>query len=135
MSTLQAVQTSSNNFLRRLIIADAATLVALGLYMIFFAQPVANFMGFADAGIALGIGIAGLLYDGGRLLWVLNHATVGRGFAWLVIIGNVGFGAVMAGLLYADLLPVSDAGWWTLATLTDVALILGAVQYMSFRKA
>ena len=134
MATLQAVQTSSNDLLRRLIIADAATIFSLALLMLIFAQPVASFMGFAHAGIAMTIGVAGLLYDGGRLLWALNHETVGRGFAWLVIVGNIGFGLAMADLLlFTDILPVSNAGWWTLAILADVALVLGVVQYMSFR--
>lgn len=107
----------------------------IGLVLLFDAQPVANFLGLANPGTVVAMGLGALVYDGGRLLWASLSHPFDRRVAQLSLVANAAWAVASALILALDLFAMPTALWWSVAVLADFAAIFAIVQWIGLRRA
>lgn len=122
-------------FLRNALRGNAAFSSVTGLLCIFDAGWLSEMMGFGASAAAvfilLGIGLllfaASLFWDSRKSEINLNKAmlTVGMDVLWVV---------ASAAILLLNLLPLSNAGWWTIAVVADIVAVFAVLQYLGVRR-
>lgn len=128
------IQSERGDFLRRVIQWDAGILTALGIVLLFVGEPVAAFMGLPNANIVTYASVGLLLYDGSRLLWSMMGERIDRRLVNLSLYGNAIWAIASIPLLVANLLPLSDGGWWVMAGLADYAAVFAILQWVGLRR-
>lgn len=105
----------------------------VGLIFIFWAQPLANYMGVPSsmALILIGIGLVGWSY----LLFQQSRKTkINKTFAGMAIEADLIWVAASVALLLWGGLPLTTAGKWLIGISADVVLGFAVWQYFGLRK-
>jgi hypothetical protein len=121
----------SNNFLRMVLWADAASCLVCGLLQVSFLRPLSQHLGLAPALLA-GSGEFLLLY-GAAVAFLATRARAPTAILWLLVIGNIAWAAASVGILLAgDVQPTFLGKGYILAQALTV-LILARLQYICVR--
>lgn len=124
-----------SEFLRRAVMWDAGIVTLLGVGLLMAASPVARFLGVANPQILHIIGVAALLYDGGRLVWSTMGEEIDSRLVYISLYGNAIWALLSIPLLTAGLLPLTDGGWWVMAAMADFAALFAVVQWYGLRQS
>lgn len=117
--------------LRRVLFADAASCVGMGLFLAVLAEPLAPMLGLPGA--LLRYAGAALLPIGAFMAWVATRPQLPSAGVWIVIAGNVGWVAGSVALL---LVAVPTAlGYAFVIGQALVVGVLAELEYVSIRAA
>jgi uncharacterized membrane protein HdeD (DUF308 family) len=133
MTRQTSVQATKSTMLRRTLQVNGLSTALMGLMMAAGARPLASFMGL-DAWLALAI-IGVLLLGHGIILFIgANSERVDPRLAWYAISGDVAWLAGSAVILLTEVLPLTAAGWWTVAVVADVVAVFAILQFIGLRR-
>jgi len=110
-------------FLRRVLFVDAATCIAMALFLVLLAQPLSPLLGLPGA--LLEAAGASLFPIGGFIAWA---AASGRA-TWLVIVGNAAWVAASAVLLLGGWFSPTLLGYGFVIVQACIVALLAAVEY------
>ena len=117
--------------LRRVLFADAASCVGMGLFLALLAEPLAPMLGLPGA-LQRYAGFA-LLPVGAFMAWVATRPQLPLAGVWTVIVGNVGWVAASAALLLAT--APTTLGYVFVIGQALVVAALAELEYVSTRAA
>ena len=121
------------DFLRRVVRWDAGLITIAALALILMSGPIATFMGVANPTVLLVAGFMGLLYDGGRILWLFQGDKLDRRLGQISLYANVAWVLASIPLLAFEWLTLSNGGWWVMAILADFAALFAVLQWYGLR--
>jgi len=122
-----------SSFLRRVLLVDAATCVAMGMFLVLLAQPLAPMLGLPAS--LLEIAGTSLFPIAVFMAWVATRSAFLRSGAWLVVAGNVAWIAA-SGLLLLRLGSTVTPVGWAFVTLQALAVaVLAVLEYRGLARA
>src|SRR5262245_59050079 len=121
-----------SSFLRRVLFLDAATCVAMGLFLVLLAQPLAPMLGL-PAGL-LEIAGASLLPIAAFMAWVATRSAFLRSGARLVVAGNAAWVAASAALLAGGWVEPTPLGFVFVAVQACAVALLAVVEYAAYSR-
>ena len=133
MTTQTISHNTSADHLRRSVLVDLMGWTGIGAVLTAASGPLADLLGVAGSGL-LAIGLA-LLMGAPLSLWLLER-KVGYSrklVGWFAAL-NVDAGVLLWLALLAGWLPVDGALWWALASVADLCLLFGIVQFLAWWK-
>ena len=133
MMTLQSTFQNPTSLLRRTLRANALSSGISGLAFMVAAKPIALFLGLDAPFVLIAIG-AGLLLYALALWFNAGRQLIDRQFVWVAIIGDTAWVVGSFIILLTDWLPLTPAGWWTVAIIADVVAIFAVVQFYGLRQ-
>jgi hypothetical protein len=118
-------------FLRRVLVVDAATCVAMGALLTLFATPLSTLLGLPTA-LLFHAG-ASLFPIAGSMVWVASRREIPSWGAWLVILGNAGWvaGSVVALVLFSP----TGVGYAFVIVQAVVVVFLAELEYNGLRRS
>ena len=105
-----------------------------GFALVVFSKPVAGFLGSLDPLVVAATGLA-LLVFAPLVYWVSTRSPVPHALAWLIIELDVLWVLASGALIFANLVPLTTAGKWTIAILADIVAAFAIAQYFGLRRA
>jgi hypothetical protein len=114
--------------LRRVLWLDAATCIAMALFLMLLAQPLAPLLGL-PAALLEGAG-AVLVPVAAFIAWVATRAAFLRPGTWLVVAGNAAWVAASAGLLAVSELAVTPMGFAFVTLQASAVTLLAILEYL-----
>jgi hypothetical protein len=129
MITLEAVL-DRTAFLRRVLMVDAATCIAMGVLLTLFAIPLATLLGLPS--ILLAYAGAGLFPIGGFMAWLALRQDASRWGARVVILGNAGW--VAGSVLVLFLASPTAIGHAFVIIQAVVVVFLAELEYTGLRR-
>lgn len=125
-------QTVRSSLLRRTILADAVVCGLGGIALLAGAGPLAAALGIPWAAL-LGVGL--VLPPYAALLWRIGtRPTITRGTAWALIAVNLLWVVESVALLAFGWLPLTPAGWWTVALVALGVAGFAEAEYLGLRQ-
>ena len=121
------------SFLQRSLLGNAAFSGISGLFMVFAAGPISQFLGLNNPFILTIIGIVLLVYVP-FLVWLANQSPVPNWMAWLVIELDVLWVIGSLILIFTNLVPLTTGGKWAVAITADIVTIFAVLQYFGLRR-
>lgn len=118
--------------LRRVLLVDAATCIAMGLFLVILAQPLAPMLGLP----ALLLEIAGavLFPIAAFMLWAATREGVLQSGARLVVAGNAAWVAGSLALLIGDWAAPTPLGYAFVIVQAAVVVLLAGMEYWGLRR-
>ena len=129
MTTLDAIL-DRTAFLRRVLMVDAATCVAMGLLLTLFATPLSTLLGLPP--VLLAYAGASLFPTGGFMAWLALRRDASRWGAWVVILGNAGW--VAGSVLVLLLASPTAIGYAFVIAQAVVVVLLAELEYTGLRR-
>jgi hypothetical protein len=126
--------TNNSSLLKTALFADSAICFAGGIACLFFSKAIAGFLGIAASWIILALGVGVTVYAVEAYL-VARAEPVKIGFAKFAAYGNLVWVLGSAVLIFANLVPFTTAGKWTIALIADTVLVLAIFEYLGLRRA
>ncbi len=125
----------SNNpsLLKKALLVDSVFSFLVGIDLLLFSKAIASFLGLSAPWIILAVGVVCLLY-GMEIYLAARAEPVHTGIAKFAAYGNLVWVLGSALLIFANLVPFTTAGKWTIAIVADVVLILAIFQYIGLRR-
>jgi hypothetical protein len=121
----------SNHFLRIVLWADAATCLICGLLQVSFVRPLSQYLSLTPALLA-GTGDFLLLY-GAAVAFLATRARAPAAIIWLLVVGNIAWGAAGIGILLAGDVQPTLLGKGYIAAQALTVLLLARLQYICVR--
>ena len=118
---------SSPRFLRNVLLADALSCIACGVLQVFLHGTVTPLLGLGSS-LVMGTGIFLLLYGVAVGLIALRD-PLPRGLVWLLVVGNIGWGALCAILLLNGMLQPTMLGMAYVIVQAVTVLLLADLQW------
>lgn len=132
--TAQAVtQNTRANLLRRALQANGIFSGLSGVVFTLAPGPIAAFLGLNAPLILMGLGVMLILYAV-SLLWAANQKPINRRLAIIAIDLDVAWVVTSYIILFTNWLPLTNPGWWAVATVADIVAIFAIVQYVGLRQ-
>lgn len=137
---------NSDNVLRTALLSNSVFTEIAALVFILAAKPLASFLGVPSPWALVGVGASLMLWAYtikrgiNRLGWPVkrNHNTednpTSKGFAKLIIEGDLLWVAASVILLVGNWVPFTTAGKWFVAIQADAILMFAIWQYIGLRK-
>ena len=125
--------TNHSSLLKSALFADSAICFVSGIACLLFSQAIAGFLGISASWTVLALGMGVLVYAI-EVYLAARAEPVKMGFARFAAYGNLVWVLGSALLIFADLVPFTTAGKWTIAIVADVVLILAIFQYIGLRR-
>jgi len=129
MTTLDAIL-DRTAFLRRVLMVDAATCVAMGLLLTLFATPLSTLLGLPP--VLLAYAGASLFPIAGFMAWLALRRDASRWGAWVVILGNAGW--VAGSVLVLLLASPTAIGYAFVIAQAVVVVLLAELEYTGLRR-
>jgi hypothetical protein len=129
MTTLDAIL-DRTAFLRRVLMVDAATCLAMGALLVLFASPLATLLGLPS--LLLAYAGASLFPIAGFMAWVAIRRELSRWGAWVVILGNAGW--VAGSVLVLFLASPTTIGFAFVIAQAVVVVLLAELEYVGVRR-
>ncbi len=132
-------QTKYEKLLKIALRSNGVFSVVSGLAFILFSDSLSEFMGlktpFGDAGATALIIIGGsvLLFAVGLFINAARE-KVNLTEARVTVLLDAGWVIGSAIILFSDLVPLTTGGWWLIALIADVVVILAVWQFYALRK-
>jgi hypothetical protein len=130
--TAATVSLDRSAFLRRILFVDAATCVAMGMFLVLLAQPLAPLLGL-PAGL-LEIAGASLLPIAAFMGWVATRGAFLRSGARLVVAGNVAWIGASVLLLAGGWVAPTVLGYLFVAVQACAVALLAALEYAAYSR-
>ena len=124
----------NGRFLRNVLRWNALFSTLSGLFVLFFAETVAQLIGLANPMILVVLGI-GLLPFAFFVYQVSAMKTLNYKLVWTIIVMDVMWVVGSVILLFSNLLPLTTVGKWSIGLLADVVAIFAILEYVGVRKA
>jgi hypothetical protein len=131
MNPMPSIPTSP--FLRRVLLADAATSAAAGLLMAFGAGPVAGLLGI-PAGMLRPAGLA-LLPFAGFVLWLATREALPRAAVWAVVLCNALWAVECLLLLATGWISPTPLGVAFVLVQAATVALFAELQYLGLRRS
>lgn len=125
--------TNNSSLLKNALLVDSAASFICGVAALLFSKAIASFLGATASWAIPAFGLVAIVYSIGLYL-TARAEPVHTGVARFVTYGNLAGAIVIAVLIFANLVPFTTAGKWTMAIVTDLALILSLLQYIGLRR-
>jgi hypothetical protein len=129
MTTVDAVL-ERTSFLRRVLMVDAATCLAMGALLVLFTSPLATLLGLSS--VLLAYAGASLFPIAGFMAWLALRRDASRPGAWVVILGNAGW--VAESVLVLFLASPTTIGYAFVIAQAVVVVLLAELEYMGLRR-
>jgi hypothetical protein len=129
MTTVDAVLDRTAS-LRRVLMVDAATCLAMGALLVLFASPLATLLGLPS--LLLAYAGASLFPIAGFMAWVAIRRELSRWGAWVVILGNAGW--VAGSVLVLFLASPTTIGFAFVIAQAVVVVLLAELEYVGVRR-
>lgn len=133
MSTQSTIQTDRSQLLRRVMLADSVLSVIFGALLIVGAGPIAAFLGISSTVILTIIGVAVVLYAA-DLWYIATRPTINRLWAIAAISADVAWVVVSWIVLLAGWSMFSTAGFWAIAVVADLVLVIAILKGVGLRR-
>ncbi len=125
--------TNNSSLLRTALFIDGAFSFITGGALLFFSKGVANFLGISTSWVVPVVAVVAIVY-GIEVYLAARAEPIRTGFAKFAAYGNLVWVLVSAVLIFANLVPFTTAGKWTVALVADAVLILAIFQYVGLRR-
>ena len=124
----------NGRFLTNVLRANAIFSTVSGLLVIFFADSIAQLIGLANPMILVGLGIT-LLPFAFFVYKVSAMEVVNSKLVWVIIELDALWVLGSAILLFANVVPFTTMGKWSIGLLAEVIAIFAILEYVGLRKA
>lgn len=104
-----------------------------GAASLLFPKAIASFLGLSASWIILALG-AGLIIYGVEIYLAARSKPVHTGIARFAVYADLAWVLASAVLIFANLVPFTTAGKWTMAIIADVVLVFAILQYVGLRR-
>jgi hypothetical protein len=137
MQSVQTIQSASQparpNLLRNTLLANALFSTANAFVLVFFAQPLATFLGFDAPIIPIVLGV-GLLPFAAMLFWMVRQSQFDRAQVQTIITLDLLWVAGSVILLTTGWAPLTTGGKWAVALVADEVALFAILQYVGLRQ-
>ncbi len=125
----------SNNpsLLKKALLVDSVLSFLVGVDLLLFSKTIAGFLGLSTSWIILVVAVICILY-GIEIYLAARAEPIHTGIAKFATYGNLVWVLGSAVLIFANLVPFTTAGKWTIAIIADVVLVLAIFQYVGLRR-
>lgn len=123
--------TSSSNFMRNVLVADAISCLGSGALQVGFTGAMAGLLGL-PAPLLMATGLFLLVY-GAFVGWLSTRRPAPRAIVWLLVVGNLGWAAGCLALLAGGFVAPTTLGvaWVVIQALT--VTVLAQLQWLGLR--
>ena len=134
-STQKEILMLANNssLLKNALFGDSAFSFISGLAFLLFSKAIASLLGVSASWIIPAIGVGVIVYAI-EIYLAARAEPVHMGIARFAVYGNLVWVLGSALLIFANLVPFSTAGKWTIAIIADVVLVFAIFQYIGLRR-
>lgn len=128
------MSTDNSYLLRKALLGNSAFSFISGILALLFSNAIAAYLGLAPAWIILALG-AGLVLYGIEIFLAARTEPTNTGIARFAVYADLAWVLGSAALIFADLVPLTTAGKWTIAIVADIVLVFAIFQYVGLRRA
>lgn len=125
--------TSNSSLLKTALFIDSVVSFISGIALLLFSKAIAGFLGLSASWIVLVVGVIAILY-GIEVYLAARAEPVHMGIARFAAYGNLAGALGIAVLVFANLVPFTTAGKWTVALAADAVLVLAIFQHAGLRR-
>lgn len=127
------MSTSKSSLLRNALYGNSIFSFVSGVMFILFSKPIAGFLGLSASWIILVLG-SGLILYGIEIFLAARSEPVNRSIARFAVYADLAWVLGSAVLIFANLVPFTDAGKWAIAIIADIVLVFAVLQYVGLRR-
>lgn len=127
------VQAARPTALHRILRANAIFSAISGAIFLIGSAPLASFMGLPDGGFLIVIGV-GVLAFSALLFQLTAQPQLDRRLAFSIFILDTLWVVLSVIALLGNLLPLNDAGRWTIALLAEVVAVFAIAEFVALWK-
>lgn len=127
------MSTNHSSLLRNALYGNSIFSFGSGLIFLLFSKAIAGFLGLSASWIILVLGL-GLIVYGIEIYLAARSEPVHRGIARFAVYADLVWVLGSAALIFADLVPFTDAGKWAIAIIADIVLVFAILQYVGLRR-
>lgn len=125
--------TGNSSLLKNALFVDSAVSFITGLAFLLFSKAIAGFLGLSASWIVLVLGLIAVLYSV-EIFLAARADPVNTRIARVAVYGNFVWVLGSVVLIFANLVPFTTTGKWTIAIAADVVLVLVIFQYIGLRR-
>jgi hypothetical protein len=124
---------SNSSLLRNALYGNSIFSLVSGAIFLLFSKAIAGFLGLSASWVILALGV-GLIVYGIEIYLAARSEPVNQGIAKFAVYADLAWVLVSALLIFANLVPFTDAGKWAIAIIADIVLVFAILQYVGLRK-
>ncbi len=124
---------NNSALLKKALLVDSVLSFLVGIDLLLFSKAIASFLGLSASWIVLVLGGICIVY-GVEIYLAAKAEPIKTNFARFATYGNLVWVLGSALLIFANLIPFTAAGKWTIAIVADMVLVLGIFEYIGLRK-
>ena len=124
---------TNSSLLKNALFGNSVFSFLSGAASLLFSKAIASFLGLSASWIILVLGV-GLLIYGVEIYLAARSEPVHTGIARFAVYADVAWVLASAVLIFANLVPFTTAGKWTMAIIADVVLVFAILQYVGLRR-
>ncbi|RPJ27366.1 MAG: hypothetical protein EHM33_08275 [Chloroflexi bacterium] len=125
--------TNNSSLLKNTLFGNSAFSFISGIAFLLFSKAIASFLGLAASWIIPALGV-GLIVYGIEIYLAAKAEPVHTGIAKFAIYADLAWVLGSAVLIFANLVPFTNAGKWTIAIIADIVLVFAIFQYVGLRR-
>jgi hypothetical protein len=125
--------TNNSSLLKNALLIDSVVSFISGMAFLLFSRAIAGFLGLSASWIILVVGIIAIVYSI-EVYLAARAEPVHMGIARFAAYGNLAGALGIAVLIFANLVPFTTAGKWTVALIADAVLVLAIFQHVGLRR-
>jgi hypothetical protein len=127
------MSTNHSSLLRNALYGNSIFSFVSGAIFLLFSKAIAGFLGLSASWIILVLGLGLILY-GVEIYLAARSQPVHRGIAKFAIYADLAWVLGSAVLIFANIVPFTDAGKWAIAIIADIVLVFAIFQYVGLRR-
>ena len=127
------MSTSNSSLLRNALYGNSIFSFVSGVIFLMFSKAIAGFLGLSASWIILALGL-GLIVYGIEIYLAAKSEPVNRNIAKFAVYADLAWVLGSAVLIFANLVPFTDAGKWAIAIIADIVLVFAVLQYVGLRR-
>ena len=127
------MSTSNSSLLRNALYGNSIFSFVSGMLFLLFSKAITGFLGLSASWFIFVLG-AGLILYGIEIYLAARTNPVNRGIARFAVFADLVWVLGSAVLIFADLVPFTDAGKWAIAIIADIVLVFAVLQYVGLRR-
>ena len=124
---------SNSSLLRYALYGNSIFSFVSGVIFLLFSKAMAGFLGLSASWIILVLGL-GLIVYGVEIYLAARSEPVNRDIAKFAVYADLAWVFGSAVLIFANLVPFTDAGKWAIAIIADIVLVFAILQYVGLRR-
>jgi hypothetical protein len=124
---------SNSSLLRNALYGNSIFSFVSGVIFLLFSKAMAGFLGLSASWIILVLGL-GLIAYGVEIYLAARSEPVNRDIAKFAVYADLAWVLGSAVLIFANLVPFTDAGKWAIVIIADIVLVFAILQYVGLRR-